>query len=373
MQSRATAQHEVFMQKALELAERGRRLVSPNPMVGAVVVREGEIVGTGYHRRFGGDHAEVEALRDAGAQARGATLYVNLEPCSHFGKTPPCVNRVIDAGIKKVFVGALDPNPLINGKGAAILREHGIDVEVGVLEEASRELNAVFFKFITTGRPYVTLKLAQSVDGKIADANGASRWISNAAARRLVHRWRWQHDAVLVGIGAVLKDNPQLTVRDDDGPPPRRIILDSHFRTPLEANVLSDAHVQSTIMVISESCKETAKIDEMDKHGATVWRMPVDGRGGLNLEAVLSQARLANIASILVEGGRAVFSSFLEMKLADRLACFIAPKILGEGLPAFQGVASLPVSNPIALAQVSWQAIDDNVLLTGNLRYPVAG
>lgn len=370
MQSRVTGQDEHYLQKALELAERGRGFVSPNPMVGAVVVRDGEIVGTGFHRRFGGDHAEVEALRDAGPQARGATLYVTLEPCSHFGKTSPCVNRIIDAGLREVFVGTIDPNPLVNGKGIAILREHGITVEMGVREEACRELNAAFFKFITTGLPYVTLKLAQSVDGKIADAAGTSRWISNEAARRLVHRWRWQHDAILVGIGTVLTDNPQLTVRDEDGPQPRRIILDSHLRTPLDAHAVSDAFVHRTIVVISETCNEDLKIAEIEKRGGVVWRVPAGTRGGLQLEAVMGRARLANIASILVEGGRSVFSAFLEMRMADRLACFIAPKVVGDGLPAFQGLAGSPLNKAIALEKVSWQTIDDNVLLTGVVRYP---
>lgn len=370
MQSRATAHDESYLQKALELADRGRGFVSPNPMVGAVVVHEGEIVGTGFHRRFGGDHAEVEALRDAGPLARGATLYVTLEPCSHFGKTPPCVNRITDAGIQRVVVGTVDPNPLVNGRGIAILREHGIAVEVGVLEEACRELNAAFFKFITSGLPYVTLKLAQSVNGKIADAQGLSRWISNEAARRVVHQWRWQHDALLVGVGTVLKDNPRLTVRDDAGPQPRRIILDSHFRTPLAAYVASDAAVHRTIIAIAEGCKEDSKIAELVKRGGIVWRVSAGINGGLQLDAVLTRARLANIASILVEGGRSVFSSFLERRLADRLACFIAPKIIGEGIPAFQGLPGTALDNGIELSKVVWQTIEDNVLLSGAIRYP---
>ncbi len=370
MQEQHSPQDEFFLQKALELADRGRGFVSPNPMVGAIVVRENEIVGTGFHRRFGGDHAEVEALRDAGDQARAATIYVNLEPCSHFGKTPPCVNRIIDAGIKRVVIGTTDPNPLVNGRGIAILREHGIEVETGVLEESSRELNAAFFKFILTGLPYVTLKIAQSVDGKIADAGGGSRWISNAAARRLVHRWRWQHDAILVGIGTVLKDDPMLTVRDDDGPQPKRIILDSFLRTPLNANVVSDAYVHTTIVAISETCNEEEKIDEISKRGGTIWKVPADSRGGLVLEIVLARARLANIAALMVEGGRSVFSSFLEAHHADRLACFIAPKLLGDGVPAFQGLKDLTANHSISLGKATWQVVDDNVLLQGNLQYP---
>lgn len=370
MQARVTELDESFFHKALELAERGRGFVSPNPMVGALVVHGGEIVGTGFHHRFGGDHAEVEALRDAGPLARGATLYVTLEPCSHFGKTPPCANRIIDAGIERVVVGTIDPNPLVNGRGIAILREHGIGVEVGVLVEACQELNAAFFKFITVGLPYVTLKVAQSVDGKIADASGVSRWISNEAARRLVQRWRWQHDAVLVGIGTVLRDNPQLTVRDEEGPQPQRIVLDSHFRTPLTAHVASDTAVHRTIIVVADTCSEESKIAEFGERGGVVWRVAAGSNGGLGLQAVLAQAHLSNIASILVEGGRGVFSSFLERRLADRLACFIAPKIIGEGLLAFHGLPSSTLSGAIGLGNVSWQPIEGDVLLCGVLRYP---
>jgi diaminohydroxyphosphoribosylaminopyrimidine deaminase/5-amino-6-(5-phosphoribosylamino)uracil reductase len=270
-----------------------------------------------------------------------------------------------------VVIGSTDPNPLVNGKGIEILRAHGIEVEAGVLEESCRELNAGFFKFITAGLPYVTLKMAQSVDGKIADASGESRWISNDSARQLVHRWRWQHDAVLVGVGTVLKDNPQLTVRDDDGPQPRRIILDSHLRTPLDAHIVSDAHVHNTIIAISETCNEDEKIAELTKREAVVWRVPPGERGGLRLDAVLNKAFLANIALIIVEGGRAVFSSFLEERHADRLSCFIAPKLLGDGVPAFQGLKNLAMARHIALERPVWRVIGDNVLLQGKLWYPL--
>jgi len=365
-----TAVDHAYLQKALELASAGCGYVSPNPLVGAVVVKDGEIVGTGYHREFGGDHAEVEALREAGHLGRGATLYCNLEPCSHFGKTPPCVNRVIDAGIARVVIGTLDPNPLVNGRGVKILREHGITVETSLLAEACYELNAVFFKFITRRLPFVTLKLAQSLDGKIAAANGASKWISNESARRLVHRWRWQNDAILVGIGTVLADDPQLTVREESGPQPRRIIVDTNLRLPLTAQVLTDAHVNKTIVAIGEDCREREKMAEIENRGGRVWPIRFTTAGSLDLRHLCERLAQENIAAVLVEGGRRIFSSLLEAQLADELKCFIAPTLLGDGIPAFQDLPIGSMEEAITLAKIKWKIFEDNVLLTGMLRYP---
>ena len=359
-----------YLKKALALAKLGRGFVSPNPVVGAVVVREGEIVGTGYHRKFGGDHAEVEALREAGPQARGATLYCTLEPCSHFGKTPPCVNRVIEAGISKVIIGSVDPNPLVNGRGIRLLREHGVVVETGLYEEACRELNESFFKYITTRLPFLTLKIAQSIDGKIADRHGFSRWISNSFARKLTHRWRWQHDAVLVGIGTVLQDDPELTVRHEIGPQPRRIILDTHLRIPLTAKVLNDEHASRTLLLISSACKEEEKAAMLEQRGVHVWRIAPGKNGSLNMVEALDRLGGEGIASVLVEGGRRVFSALLEEKLADRLSCFVAPIILGEGVPAFHGLHIGSMSEAITLENLRWKVLGDNGLITGRIKYP---
>lgn len=357
------------MALALRLAEKGRGTAGPNPMVGAVVVKDGEIAGTGYHRQFGGDHAEVEALREAADLARGATLYCTLEPCSHFGKTPPCVNRIIDSGIAKVVIGTLDPNPLVNGRGVKILREHGVEVETGLLEEACYELNENFFKFITTRLPFVTLKVAQSLDGKIADAQGNSHWISNAAARKLVHRWRWQNDAILIGIGTALADSPQLTVREEPGPQPRRIVVDTNLRLPLTAPVLTDAHVTKTVVAIGENCREREKIVTLEDRGASVWPLRTTIDGSLDLRQLLERLGQENIASVLVEGGRRIFSSVLETQLADRLKCFIAPTIIGDGMPAFQGLRLDNLQNAMAFTKTTWEIIGDNVLLSGLLQY----
>ncbi len=370
MSSRFSQADREYLKKALALAKLGRGFVSPNPMVGAVVVREEEIVGTGYHRKFGGDHAEVEALHEAGPQSRGATLYCTLEPCSHFGKTPPCVNRVIEAGIGKVIIGSVDPNPLVNGRGIRILREHSIVVETGLYEEACRELNESFFKYITTRLPFLTLKIAQSIDGKIADRHGYSRWISNSFARKLTHRWRWQSDAVLTGIGTVLQDDPQLTVRHEIGPQPRRIILDTHLRIPLSAKVLTDEHLSRTIVMISAACKEEEKAALLAARGAQIWRIAPGKNGSLQMVEVLDRLGAEGMASVLVEGGRRVFSALLEEKLADRLSCFVAPIILGEGIPAFHGLEIGSMSEAITLENLRWKVLGNNGLLTGRIKYP---
>lgn len=370
VETRFSNSDKEFLQTAIDLAGRGRGFVSPNPMVGAVVVREGEIAGTGYHRKFGGDHAEVEALREAGALAKGATLYCTLEPCSHYGKTPPCVDRVIESGVSKVIIGSVDPNPFVNGRGIKILREHGIVVETGLLEEACRRLNESYFKYITTRLPFLTLKIAQSIDGKIADAKGHSRWISNERARAFVHRWRWQSDAVLVGIGTVLQDDPQLTVRHEDGPQPRRIILDSHLRMPLHAKVLNDGHVDKTIIIVSSECKEFEKQNAIQQRGARVWPLQPSSSGSLQITRVLERIGQESIASVLVEGGRRVFSSLLAERHADRLACFIAPMLLGEGIVAFKDLPIASMLHAITLDQTEWRVLDDNALVTGQIKYP---
>ncbi len=370
MSARFSQADREYLKKALALAKLGRGFVSPNPMVGAVVVRDHEIVGTGYHRKYGGDHAEVEALREAGPLARGATLYCTLEPCSHFGKTPPCVDRVIEAGISKVVIGSIDPNPLVNGRGIRTLREHGLIVETGLFEEACRELNESFFKYVTTRLPFVTLKIAQSIDGKIADRHGYARWISNNLARKLTHRWRWQSDAVMTGIGTVLQDDPELTVRHETGPQPRRIILDTHLRIPLSAKVLTDEHVPRTVVIISAACKEDEKAALLLARGVQIWRVAAGKNGSLQMVEVLDRLGAEGMASVLVEGGRRIFSCLLEEKLADRLSCFIAPIILGEGIPAFHGLHIGSMSEAITLENMRWKIMGDNGLLTGRIKYP---
>jgi diaminohydroxyphosphoribosylaminopyrimidine deaminase/5-amino-6-(5-phosphoribosylamino)uracil reductase len=355
--------HAKLMRRALELAERGAGRVNPNPLVGAVVVKDGRIVGEGFHERFGGPHAEVLALDAAGEEARGADLYVTLEPCVHWGKTPPCVERIISSGIKRVFVAVRDPNPLVNGKGIATLREAGIAVTEGVLEREARKLNEPFFKFITTKRPFVVLKLALSLDGKVATRSGESRWISNERSRELVHQMRNRYAAVLVGVNTILRDDPQLTARAAGARDPWRIVLDSRGRIPLEAKVLSLGSPAPTVVATTELMpqeKERALISK----GARVWRLRArDGR--VDLEELLVRLGEEGLDSLLVEGGPTVAAGFLEAGLVDKVVFFIAPKIIGgEEAPGAVGGRGVE-----GLAE-AWKLKDISVrMLEGDLVY----
>jgi len=326
---------EALMRRALELAERGLGWTNPNPLVGAVIVKQGRIVGEGFHQRFGGPHAEVHALEAAGERARGAELYVNLEPCAHQGKTPPCVERIIAAGIKKVYIATRDPNPLVSGRGVERLRQAGIEVVEGVLAEEAQKLNEHFFKFIRTGRPFVVLKLATTLDGRIADSEGNSRWISSERSRQLVHLLRQRYMAVLVGVGTVLRDDPQLTVRElPAGLEPRqplRVVLDSTGRTPPEARVLDKS--APTAIATTPRMPEEAEA-RYRARGAQVWRFGEDDRGRVDLHKLIEHLGREGYDSLLVEGGAEVAAGFLRAGLVDKLILFIAPKLLGKGLPA---------------------------------------
>ncbi len=324
---------EYYMQLALRLARRGARRVSPNPMVGAVIVKDDRIIGTGYHQRFGGPHAEIRALHNAKAPIMGATLYVTLEPCSHFGKTPPCVEALIGAGPARVVIGIADPNPLVAGRGIAALQSAGIETVVGVCEEACREINEKFIKFITTGQPYVTLKYAQTIDGRIASATGHSRWVSSPASRTFAHQLRSTHDAILVGIGTVLQDDPELTVRHVKGRNPARIVVDSHLRIPLTAKILREQEKAKTIIAHTRWA-DPEKIKPLLDKGVETLLVEENGDQRVNLKELLPALGRKQLASLLVEGGSSVITSLLKDKLADRLAIIVAPKILGQGIEA---------------------------------------
>jgi diaminohydroxyphosphoribosylaminopyrimidine deaminase/5-amino-6-(5-phosphoribosylamino)uracil reductase len=325
-----------YMRQALDLARRGWGQTAPNPMVGAVVVRDGTVVGEGFHARFGEDHAEVVALRAAGDRARGATLYVTLEPCAHHGKTPPCTEAVLAAGITRVVAAAVDPSPEAGG-GAARLRDRGVTVDLGVEEEPARELNAPFFHAYASNRPWIVLKLAVSLDGGIADAarerGTAGRWLTGEAARREVHRLRAGADAVAVGVGTVLADDPMLTVRNAPPPRvvPRRIVFDSTLRTPLGAALVRSARLAPTIVFAREP--DPARSKALRAAG-------VDVRTCESLCTALTALAAEGVRSLLVEGGARLAASFLDAKLVDRLIMFQAPVVLGAGaLAAFAHVA----------------------------------
>lgn len=317
------------MQLALDLAFKAYGKTSPNPMVGAVIVKDGEIIGQGYHQKAGTFHAEIHALNEAGEKAKGATMYVTLEPCCHKGRTGPCTEAVIKAGIKKVYIAMLDPNPLVAGKGVARLNEAGILTEVGLLEDKAQKLNEIFITYMTKGRPFVLLKVAMSLDGKIATKTGDSRFITGEMARNYVHQLRNSFKAILVGINTVLKDDPALTTRlfNQESKDPIRIILDSEAKTPLEARILNQASNSSTIIVVSKKAP-LEKINQLENKGAKIIHQK-NNDGKIDLRALLKELKIMEIDSILVEGGGQVHASFLEDRLADKILWFIAPKIIG--------------------------------------------
>jgi diaminohydroxyphosphoribosylaminopyrimidine deaminase/5-amino-6-(5-phosphoribosylamino)uracil reductase len=350
---------ERYMKRALRLARRGMGRVSPNPMVGAVIVRAGRIIAEGWHRKFGADHAEIDALKQAGGSVRGATIYVTLEPCCHWGKTPPCVDTLIEQGIKRVVIGTLDPNPLVNGKGAQILRDHGIEVSVGAMEQAARGLNEIYFHYIQAGLPFITIKYAQSLDGRIATLKGNSRWISSERARKLTHRLRAQHDAVMVGRGTVLADDPLLTVRLAKGKHPLRICLDSKLRIPLNAQVLQD-NEQTLIITTDEHEKDkTEKIRKLGKE-VLVNQKGEDGR--IALRPLMKALAERGIASILVEGGAEVVTALLKEGLVKRMVVITAPLVLGKGIEAIGDLGIIDLAKAIRPSSCEIKRIDKDVV-----------
>jgi diaminohydroxyphosphoribosylaminopyrimidine deaminase/5-amino-6-(5-phosphoribosylamino)uracil reductase len=321
-----------YMKLALSLAARGAGWVSPNPMVGAVVVRGGKLVGRGYHRRAGLPHAEVEALRSAGEMARGADLYVSLEPCNHQGKTPPCTQAILLAGVRRVIIATPDPNPQVTGGGAEFLAGRGVDVNVGLLGAEARRLNEAWFHYVNTGRPWVLAKAACSLDGKIATVGGESQWLTGEAARGLGHRLRHRVDAMVVGIGTVLADDPQLTTRRPrgQGKDPIRVVLDSRLRLPLTARLLNlDSQAPTWVATTSQAPPEA--IRALKARGAQVLVLPTDA-GRVSLPSLLEELGARQVQSLLVEGGAVTLGAFFDQKLVHQFNFFYAPKILGGEL-----------------------------------------
>jgi diaminohydroxyphosphoribosylaminopyrimidine deaminase/5-amino-6-(5-phosphoribosylamino)uracil reductase len=359
---------EALMRRALELAERGRGLTSPNPMVGAVVVRNGEIVGEGFHERAGGRHAEIVALEAAGDRARGATLYVTLEPCNHVGRTPPCVPVIFAAGVTRVVAAAVDPNPFVTGDGAAALRERGVAVVTGVLEAEAIAQNRVFFTAMRERRPHVTLKAGMSADGKIADVHGASRWITGEAARAQAHRLRSEVDAIVAGSTTVLRDDPALTVRLDRPWPrePWRVVLDTAARTPPGARVIAGATPARALIAVGETAP-AARVAALQSAGAVVVRFPLrDGR--VAVDAVLGALFEREVRAVLVEGGGEVHASFLDAGLVDRVALFVAPLLLGGRTgPAAVGGAGRELKSAIRLGAMTARAVGDDLLIEADV------
>ncbi|MGZ6292879.1 MAG: bifunctional diaminohydroxyphosphoribosylaminopyrimidine deaminase/5-amino-6-(5-phosphoribosylamino)uracil reductase RibD [Syntrophales bacterium] len=357
---------EFYMKRALSLARRGEAWVTPNPMVGAVIVKKGRIIGEGYHQKFGGNHAEINAINDVGEPIKGATIYINLEPCTHYGKTPPCIERVIAAKPARVVIGTPDANPVVAGKGIEALKRHGIKTTVGVLEESCKELNEKFFKFMRTGIPFITLKFAQSIDGRIATASGHSRWISSEQSLKFAHALRSHHDAVLVGFGTLSKDDPELTVRLVRGRSPLRIVADSHLRMSLEARILKDQDKAKTMVVTTNNADRKKRVLLTDL-GIEVVTVDTDEHRRVDLMRLLMELGKRNISSVLVEGGAAIITSILAEQLPDRVVIIIAPKIVGKGLDAIGDLGIKSISESLILTYRKIRRLGDDLIIDGRI------
>jgi len=360
---------ERFMRRVLELAVKAEGRTSPNPMVGAVIVRNGKAIAEGYHRRAGGPHAEIAALRKAGVKARGAVLFINLEPCCHQGKTPPCTDALIASGIRKVVVGMRDPNPLVRGKGIRRLRQAGIKVETGILKPECERLNEVFIKYITTGKPFVILKSAISLDGKIATSGGDSKWITGEAARLKVHQLRDRVDAIWVGSGTVLKDNPRLTTRiaGKKGRNPVRVILDHRGRIPYKARVFSQARRDRVVYVTSRSIAK-ARVQRLEKAGVEVW-FSREKKGTVDMPDLMGRLGKEGLSSVLIEGGAQVNASALKAGIVDKVMFFVAPLLLGGNgaVSAIGGPGVKTLKQAFRLKHFSLTSVGDDWMAEGYL------
>lgn len=358
---------ERYMKRALQLARRGEKWVSPNPMVGAVIVKHNRIIGEGWHRRFGGDHAEIDALRSASESVTDSTIYITLEPCCHYGKTPPCIESVIAGNPARVVIGMPDPNPLVCGASIERLVAAGISTTVGILERECRRLNERFVKFMQTRIPFVTLKFAQTLDSRIATTDGHSRWVSSPASLKFAHALRAAHDGILVGSGTVFKDDPELTVRLVKGKQPVRIIVDSRLRLPLDARVLQNQDKAGTIVATTEAASRK-KRTALDKLGIETILVDADIHQRVDLDKLMVELGKRDISSVLVEGGAALITSVLRQRLADRLVVVVAPKIVGKGIEAVGdlGIRTMDDAMKISVRQVTRKGGD--LVLDGQIQ-----
>ncbi len=369
----------IVMRRCLDLAGKGNGSVSPNPMVGCVIVKDGEIIGEGYHQELGGPHAEVNAIRSAARSLEGAEVYVNLEPCSYFGKTPPCVDLLIEKRVRKVHAAMLDPNPRVNGEGVRRLRAAGIEVDVGLLEIKARKLNEKFVKFMIEKTPFVTLKIAQSIDGKIALSAASpstktpiEKYITSQDSLGKVHLLRSEYDAILVGAGTVRQDDPELTVRFVKGKSPVRVILDGKVSTSAKSRVFC-TQAARTILIYDALMEKTSssirrKLSVLKKSGVGLLPLTAPGRKRISLSSVLTSLASQNFSSLLVEGGADIFSQFIGAGLADKIHIFTAPRILGRGKAFADGLKLKSLSDAIVLKDLEVAEVGEDLMFTGYLR-----
>jgi len=356
------------MAAALQLAVQARGRTWPNPMVGAVIVRDGSVVGHGHHRRAGGPHAEIEALAEAGELARGAAMYVTLEPCCHTGKrTPPCTEAIIRAGVARVAYAMADPNPKVGGGGRQALEQGGIEVVASIMEREAKQVNEVYHKYMTTGLPFCTLKLALSLDGRIALADGVSRGLSGEEALRMVHALRLEHEAIMVGAGTVIADDPELTVRLADNPDdrqPTRFILDGRLTVPLAAKVFDQSMAKT--VVVTTAAADPARKAELERREIEVWSAKGDERGRIDLADLLRTMGLHEYVNLLVEGGSRVAASFLAAGLVDKAAFFYSPRLIGgDGVPAVAALGIGDLGKALGLRDLQARRVGDDLLVEG--------
>lgn len=361
---------ERYMKRAIELAVLGTGFASPNPLVGAVIVKNDIIIGEGYHQKYGMPHAEINAFRDAdsrGNDVTGADLYVTLEPCSHYGKTPPCAAEVVKRGISRVFIGMKDPNPLVAGRGLFMLQEAGIEVICGILEKECRKINEPFIKFITTKQPFVCMKAAMTLDGKIATHTGDSKWVSCEASRETVHQMRNKYMAIMVGADTVIADNPQLTCRlPGKCRNPLRIVVDSQARCPAESKVFEVSENEKTLLAVTEKAPAD-KIESLRSAGVDVVVLPEDENGRVNLKDLMKELGNRKIDSILLEGGGTLNFSALNAGIVDRVTMFVAPKIVGgkTSKTPVEGEGVQLMANAICLENIEIKNIENDLMITG--------
>lgn len=359
--------NQEYMRLAIEIAKKGAGKVNPNPMVGAVIVKDERVIGQGYHKYYGGNHAEVNAFENLSDNPEGATIYVTLEPCSHYGKTPPCVDKIIANKISKVVVGTLDPNPLVEGRGIKALKEAGIEVITGVLEEECKKLNEVFMKYILYKRPFVVLKTAMTLDGKIATESGESKWITSDKSRQEVHKLRNKLSAIMVGVNTVIKDNPELTCRLEGGKNPVRIIVDSKLRIPLGSNVVVDNLAQTIVATTEVADKD--KILVLEKLGVKV--LIINSKNErVDLQSLMIELGKRDIDGILLEGGATLSFSALEENIVDKIQVYIAPKIIGgeKSKTSIGGKGIEKLSDAIMLNNMTVKSVGTDLLIEAYLK-----